>query len=341
MKAAVVTRVNELARAVRSSQQVHQRRIEIALVVSEGSSFGVGTISPQPHALLGDPSCDDVLDALQHRNLARIAGVGRTETGRNWAQVHSLFGEQPRDRWISAVTESAVLDLDCDEQSRSLEAVFGGGEASFQVVGSLIDGEIEQNPIAARYRIKVSATRRIDFSPLRVLDRPVVLDFNGEVLSLEQAQDLFATASAHARIEALEQAWMVGDFTHPAQLRLAGVRLSHDESIRSVKDLRHAIQYEAIDIAAIKPARCGGFAVAREIARRARQANVQFYIGGFFEGPLGRFRNHALAASLHAGPSDVLHTVTGRPVSAAEANEDRAKWIEQAQREGEWIDIGG
>ena len=341
MKAAIVTRTNALARPVHSSQQVHEERTEIGLVLEVDGRFGVGTVSPQPAAVLGDPSHSDVLATVHERGLGRLGAVGRTAVGRNWAQVHGFFGDAPQDRWTASLVESAVLDLDCAESGRTWSEVFGDGDSSYQAVTSLLSGSIQVNEIAARYRVKVAAGAQLDFSSLSKLTKPVLLDFNGDTISQVELESLVERASVHAEIVGVEQAWPVGDYTTPAAMRRGGLRLSHDESLRSVGDLRNAIRYESIDIAAIKPARCGGLAVARDMARRSKDAGLEVYIGGFFEGPLGRFRNHLLASSLSAGPSDVLHTSTGLPVTSAQAEVDRFDWIDRAERLGDWLEVGG
>ena len=341
MKAAIVTRDNALERPVRSARQVHDIRTEVALIVRTTHGIGVGVVSPQPVTVLGDPGVNEVLESLRTRGVERLRAVGRIPGNRNWAQVHGLFAEAPRDRWAAAAVEAAVLDLEASESRRPWSEILGSGETSFQCVGSLLGGGITVNPLAARYRIKISTNSNLDFSELRRVSVPVLLDFNGDTADVATVAAIVEDARRHANVVGLEQAWAVGDFNRPAELRRAGLWVSHDESIRSVGDVRHAIRYKAVDAVALKPARCGGFAVAREISRRASHAGVECYVGGFFEGPLGRFRNHLLAQSLSAGPSDVLHTQTGLPVTSEEAERDRAEWIERADRAGEWIEVGG
>ena len=343
MKAAVVTRERTLVRPIRSARQTHSGRTDVALVLRSGDAYGVGVASPHPHPVMGDPGVPEVLDSLRSVGLSRLCAVGRTDQGRMWAHATSLFSDLPRDRWTSAIVESAILDLESVEANRSWSELLGGGATSFQSVGSLVGDshEVRINPLAARYRIKVSHSSLDHFEELSVLDAPVVLDFNGDAPEIEVVRSSVGEARRYATVVGVEQAWAIGDFDRPAALREAGIRVFHDESMRSVSDLRHAIRYEAVDECAIKPARCGGIAVSREIARRARAAGVEIYVGGFFESSLGRFRNHLLAMSLQAGPSDVLDVLTGQPVTAQEAEQDKRSLVELAQQQGEWIEVGG
>ena len=78
MRAAIVTREHRLERPVRSARQVHDVRTEVALVLQSAGVFGVGVVSPQPVAILGDPGVAEVLDCLATRGLERIRAVGRT-----------------------------------------------------------------------------------------------------------------------------------------------------------------------------------------------------------------------------------------------------------------------
>ena len=343
MKAAVVTRERTLSRPIHSARQTHSGRTDVALVLRSGDAYGVGVAAPQPLSIMGDPGVYEVLDSLQSVGLSRLSAVGRSDQGRMWAHATSLFSDLPRDRWTAAIVESALLDLESVEANRTWSDILGGGATSFQSVGSLVGGnhEVQINPLAARYRIKVSHSSIGQFEDLLALEAPVVLDFNGDVPEIEVVHSSVSEASRYATIVGVEQAWAIGDFDRPAALRQAGIRVFHDESMRSVQDLRHAIRYGAIDECAIKPARCGGIAVSREIARRARAAGVEIYVGGFFESPLGRFRNHLLAMSLQAGPSDVLDVVTGIPVTAQEAEQDKQSLVELAEKQGEWIEVGG
>lgn len=341
VKAAVVTRTWRLDEPVSSAQQVHAVRNEIGLVLQAGEHYGVGVVSPQPVQILGDPSFDDVVRATVEVALPKISAVGRDARGRTWGQVHALFGEGATDRWASALLEAAVIDLDCRESGKSWLDVLGAGECEFQTVGSLVGGRLSTQPGVSRYRIKVSTKIEMDFSRLSILDAPVLLDFNGDSPSLDSIAEIVDKAQVFAEVAGVEQAWSVGDFVRPSELRQLGLATSHDESLRSISDLRNAIRYDAIDIAALKPARCGGFAVVREMARRARDASVGVYVGGFFESPLARYRNYLLASSLSAGPSDVLDTTTGGLVKEHEAERERSSWVELAQQQGEWFKVGG
>jgi L-alanine-DL-glutamate epimerase-like enolase superfamily enzyme len=343
MKAAIVTRERTLQRPIQSARQIHDVRTEVALVLSEGDAYGVGVVSPQPQAVLGDPGTADVLDGLQGLGLRRLHAVGRTSEGRNWAQVHGLFGDTLRDRWTATVIEAAVLDLEAAESSRTWIDILGRGETSYQCVASLVgvNSEVQINPLASRYRVKVSGDSTESFAKLSEIDAPVLLDFNGDSPDVARVTEIVELAQRHADIVGVEQAWSIGDFNRPAELRRAGLRVSHDESMRCVGDLRHGIRYEAVDEIALKPARCGGVAVVRDMARRAGDAGVAYYIGGFFEGPLGRFRNHVLAMTLGAGPSDVLDIETGLPVTAEEAESDKLEWTKLAERQGKWVEVGG
>ena len=69
-----------------------------------------------------------------------------------------------------------------------------------------------------------------------------------------------------------------------------------DESIRSPRHARQALEMEACRIVNIKPARVGGYRPAREIHDLCLRAGVPVWCGGMLETGVGRAANLALAS---------------------------------------------
>lgn len=82
-----------------------------------------------------------------------------------------------------------------------------------------------------------------------------------------------------------------------------------DESIRTVNDLKLAIEVGAIGILNLKPARVGSFAESLEIYEVCVQHNLPLWIGGMLETGIGRAANVALASLPGVSlPSDISAT---------------------------------
>jgi O-succinylbenzoate synthase len=69
-----------------------------------------------------------------------------------------------------------------------------------------------------------------------------------------------------------------------------------DESIKTVSDLKLAIEIGAIGILNLKPARVGGFTESLEIYKVCVEHNLPLWIGGMLETGIGRAANVALAS---------------------------------------------
>lgn len=68
-----------------------------------------------------------------------------------------------------------------------------------------------------------------------------------------------------------------------------------DESIRSARDARHALDLNACRIINIKLGRVGGHTEAREVEREAQARGVQVWCGGMLESGIGRAHNIAMS----------------------------------------------
>ena len=83
---------------------------------------------------------------------------------------------------------------------------------------------------------------------------------------------------------------------------------------------------------------CSSDLALRQCASTAREAGIETYVGGFFESPLGRFRNDVLARSLNAGPSDIL-SMQGTRVTEQDALSAWTQLDRHALGEGELVEI--
>jgi O-succinylbenzoate synthase len=310
MNATLYRQTVSLQRPIRASLETHDERTRLFLRIDHDQQWGFGEVSPQTHALNGDPGLDDVLDALQLALTRLEQVVSREGELPQWARVARLGAATPRDNVAYSLIEMALLDRELRRDERSITDLWPRVEVTpEQQTVSLLDEapwSIAEN--AARVRVKcapgaLSAHSRERLGQMHV---PVLLDFNCSAESDDEVLELVAAVSKVAIVDAVEQPFAAGNLVDHA--RLAGrleVALSLDEGVRSVRDVAQIVRYGAATMICVKPARVGGLANARTVIARAKELGLRVYLGGFFESPYARSVNRALANSCLNEPSDV------------------------------------
>jgi len=310
MEAALFHQVGELARPIRASFETHDERARLFLRIVHDGVDGVGEISPQPRALNGDPGFDDVLDALRGA-LARLEGVVQREGDLpHWSRVARLGSASPRDNAAYALIEMALLDREMRRDAVLVEDTWAPiGETPWQGTVSILDDEewkVDQRVQRVRVKCAPGALSAAAQQRLSELAVPVLLDFNCSATRDDEVLELLSSVSRFARVDAVEQPYAVGNVVDHAKLAARlDVALSLDEGVRSLRDLRQIVNYEAATMLCVKPARVGGVANARTLIARAQGAGLRVYLGGFFESPYARRVHRALANSCVIEPSDV------------------------------------
>ncbi|HEX8748953.1 MAG TPA: enolase C-terminal domain-like protein, partial [Pyrinomonadaceae bacterium] len=94
----------------------------------------------------------------------------------------------------------------------------------------------------------------------------------------------------------IEQPLAHDDMLEHARLQ-ARIRtpLCLDESVRSARDARHALDLMSCRIINIKLGRVGGHAEAREVEHEARSRGIDAWCGGMLESGIGRAHNIAMS----------------------------------------------
>ena len=340
MKAWLTSEVHSLGRSLESAQQVHSLRREMILRIEIDGVVGIGLGSPQPEEILGDAGFDAVWQRLRSGGLRRLGDALLHRKGFTWGHVRSLFGDSAADRAAAALCESALLDIECGGSPTHWRSLFGGERSESQWTVGLAESEWSIPEEVTRVRVKCDLNDLGNLERLNDVKAPILLDANGSTLPVSSITELWRQFSSDCSVVAVEQAWGVGDFAVPAELRRHGVRTSHDESIRSILDVRHASRYAAADVLCLKPFRLGGVSATRQAADIARSNGLEVYLGGFFESPLGRFRNECIAQDIHAGPSDIL-AMRGERVTEEEARGEWHRFDEIARDRGEQFEWGG
>ncbi len=310
MEASLFHQVGELASPIPASFETHAQRTRLFLRVEHDGVDGVGEISPQPHALNGDPGLDEVLDALRGA-VARLHGVTEREGDvPHWSRVARLGSGSPRDNAAYALIEMALLDREMRRDEVVVEDAWTTLiETPWQATVSILgdqDWAIDERVQRVRVKCAPGALHTSAQRRLRDLRVPTLLDFNCSATRDDEVLELLAAVSRFATVDAVEQPYAVGNLVDHA--RLAGrleVALSLDEGVRSLRDLRQIVNYGAATMLCVKPARVGGLANARTLIARAQGAGLRVYLGGFFESPYARRVHRALANSCVIEPSDV------------------------------------
>jgi hypothetical protein len=312
--------------------ELHVERTSIALALTTDHFSGVAEIAPQNTRVNGDAAVADVLDHLVTIAIPRFLSVRtRNEHHPFWAQIPALFGNDAVSRASAALIEGALYDGEVRQSGITQSSGMVG-----IVTGSLIGTPAIPpiTPAVALLRLKVSPQVTAGaFEALSVVDVPVILDYNASCPSVSQVSEHVALASVHTSVAFVEQIGPVGDYTAHYELQDSGIRLSLDESIRSMQDIRNVVRYKAASVICIKPTRVGGRSIARTMIEEAIQHGLTPYIGGFFESALGRYANSELAGQLDLGPSDIL--IDGLVVSRADFDELRTSVLNR-----EWSPVG-
>ena len=300
-----------LASAVTAASQVHGARSHLFLELEVDGVVGFSEISPQPQGLNGDPSVDDVLVEFEHFTLRQFFEATQREGQMpHWARVTHFAGSRPASYPAGALLEMALLDLELRARKATIDDQWPARFATpTQMTVSLLDDQpwVHANG-ATQVRAKISpeAISPVRWNRLRELGLPVLLDFNCSAGTIDAVVRTVANAHDYVGVVGVEQPFAPGNVVEHARLAAAlDVPLSLDEGVRHRRDLDQIVRYQAAQIVCVKPARVGGYAQARTMIERAQRLGLEVYLGGFFESPLARHANRALARHYLSRPSDI------------------------------------
>ncbi len=213
--------------------------------------------------------------------------------------------------------EMAAWDLYAREQAQPLSAVLGGSRTaiasgvSIGIQDSLDQlGEKVETELAAGYRrIKIKVKPGWDLEAVEMIRHrfgsiPLMVDANA-AYTLDQASHL-------ARLDPfdlmmIEQPLNYDDLTDHARLqRQLRTPICLDESIKSVRAARDALDLGACRIINIKPGRVGGHAESIRIHDLCAERNVPVWHGGMLESGIGRAHNiHLSTLANFSLPGDI------------------------------------
>jgi O-succinylbenzoate synthase len=307
-----------LQRPVRAAAQRHDVRARLYLSIEHDGIAGFGEVSPQPFALNGDPSIDEVLEELDLVTMPQLLEVATREGALpSWTRLARFAGSRAASSFSVALIEMALLDLDLRLSGEDISSLWPKiFDTPIQTTVSILD--LDEWSVAAniaRVRVKTAPglvdPRALD--QLSKLDVPILLDFNCSANSDEQVLEQVEQISPVATIDAVEQPYAPGNvIDHATLAEQLSVPLSLDEGVRSPRDLELIVRYSAASIVCLKPPRVGGLANTRTMAQRAVSLGLAPYLGGFFESAYARRVHRLLANNCIAQPSDVADAAVQR-----------------------------
>jgi O-succinylbenzoate synthase len=202
--------------------------------------------------------------------------------------------------------EMATWDLVARLQGRSLAEVAGAGRKPVPVGVSIglqrdddtllrkVDGYVEDG--YRRIKMKIKPGRDVEMLRLvrdRFPELPIMADANSAYTLADVSRmaemddlDLMMIEQPLGHEDILDHARLQEQIRTPVCL---------DESIRSVDDVRLALQLQACRVVNIKPGRVGGLTSARAIHDLCVAHGVDVWCGGMLESGIGRAHNVALA----------------------------------------------
>lgn len=305
-----------LARGIRAAQQTHDVRARLYVRVEHDGVVGFGEVAPQPWALNGDPSIDEVLVELSDVAVPQLlAVVAREGEPPSWTRVARFSGVRSASPVATALLEMALLDRELRAAGSDVLSLWPHRyDTPMQNTVSLLDDEpwvFSSDVARLRAKIAPGPLSTLALERLGELRVPVLLDYNCSVSDDHQVLEQLAQLSEFVTVDAVEQPYAAGNIIDHATLgEQLAVSISLDEGVRNQRDLEQIHRYRAANMVCIKPARVGGLANARTMVSRALELGLHPYVGGFFESPFARHVNRLLAQHCVEEPSDVGVVVT-------------------------------
>lgn len=258
-----------------------------------------GVMDPLPDYL--EETTAGALDLLRGAVLPKLVGQRIASP----SDIDPLLAPWRGNRMAKAVVEMAVWDLWAKSLDQPLHRLLGGVRPAIEVGVSLGMASLDQtlDRISASQaqgyrRVKLKIARGHDLALLagvrdRFPDIRLTVDANTDYalsdLALIRRMDAFD-------LDYIEQPLAFDDIFDHAKLQQAiGTAICLDESIRSARDARVALELGATRVINIKVGRVGGFAEARRIHDVCAAFDAPVWCGGMLESGVGRAHNIHLA----------------------------------------------
>lgn len=301
---------------------IHMREVQMPLAHPFETSFGVTTgrrillVELEAEGLRAWGECvagehpyfsDEMVDtAWQITETELIPRLMKSEidSGR---ECPALFEQVRGHRMAKAALENAVWDLDAQLQDVSLSKLLGGTRAiiptgvsiGIQPTPEKLMQKIETEVAAGYQRIKLKCKPGWDakiFAMVRERWPNILLSCDAN--SAYRLNDVEHIAQwDRFNLLMIEQPLWYDDFYFHAQLqKKIKTKICLDESIRTHRDARAALEMGSCGIINIKVGRVGGMTEAIAVHDVAQEFGVPVWCGGMLETGIGRAHNIALSS---------------------------------------------
>ena len=283
-----------------TSHGVRDGTDSIFIRIEENGVAGYGEVTLPPYL---EEKPDAVLQRLR---AVAVRAPNSTAELMHLLDDHQLFG--PGSMGCRNGLFLAALDALCKSCNKTVGQVLNICELKSSItlvtlgitpLGHL-QNKLQELPLSGGLKLKVGHAGSKDMIlAVKELDtRPIFLDANQGLSSVEQAMDLLE--SAGGRLLGLEQPFPVNDGLNQSELQ-GGINacVYGDESIQDQFELEHALKmFNGVNIKLIK---CGGLDRAKAMAVRAEELGMKVMLGSMSESSLG-----CTAMAHLAGQADIV-----------------------------------
>ena len=285
-----------------SSGVCYDRRVILLTLFSDGLAGWSECVAGEDPGYSYE-TCETAWSILTQLILPQMIGKEVTSTQKSMKETDWIKGHP----MAKAAVEMALLDLEAKTQNKPLRSIIGGTKQKVEVgvsVGLQPNDEELAKKVGAfiekgysRIKLKIKPGRDVRMvGNIRDLypDTRIMVDANSaytlQDMGILKELDQFG-------LMMIEQPLAYDDYLDHSRLQQElQTPICLDESIRSVRDVKLAVELGSCQIVNIKPGRIGGIASSQAIHDFCLKENIPVWCGGMLESGVGRAHNLAVAS---------------------------------------------
>ena len=281
-----------------------ERRMLLIRVFDKSGASGYGECTAMEEPFFNHETVDTAWTIIS-RFIAPMLTSARVSTADDVGRV--LAPIRGNHMAIGSV-ETAIWDLEAKLSNRPLWQHLGGTQNVISCgvsIGLQKSPEILLEKVAhelengyQRIKIKIKPGQDVELvNAVRSAFPDITLSVDANsAYALERDADVLQELDNY-NLLMIEQPLAAGDLLDHAKLQQKlRTPICLDESITSLRDVRHALELDACRIINIKLGRVGGHASARAIQEYAEHHGVPVWCGGMLESGIGRAHNIAMSS---------------------------------------------
>lgn len=281
-----------------------ERRMLLIRVFDKSGASGYGECTAMEEPFFNHETVDTAWTIIS-RFIAPMLTSARVSTADDVGRV--LAPIRGNHMAIGSV-ETAIWDLEAKLSNRPLWQHLGGTQNVISCgvsIGLQKSPEILLEKVAhelengyQRIKIKIKPGQDVELvNAVRSAFPDITLSVDANsAYALERDADVLQELDNY-NLLMIEQPLAAGDLLDHAKLQQKlRTPICLDESITSLRDVRHALELDACRIINIKLGRVGGHASARAIQEHAEHHGVPVWCGGMLESGIGRAHNIAMSS---------------------------------------------